>query len=218
MNKRSFVYVVRAAAVLLLGFCLAVPASAQSESPVSFDIGAGFTPAVGAISRHLDNGWNITGGVAYNFHSPFSLGARFMYNGLGVNRDTLIAAGTPDGDAHVWSITAEPRLRIPIGTRINPYIVGGVGYYRRTVNFTQPALQQTFFLDPFFGFVFPGVVGVNQVLATVTRDGIGGNLGGGFTIDLGRGNAKLYTEARYHYADTGSVPTRMVPVTFGIRF
>jgi hypothetical protein len=28
----------------------------------------------------------------------------------------------------------------------------------------------------------------------------------------------LFTEARYQYADTGQIPTRMVPVTFGIRW
>jgi len=217
MNKRSCVHVVRAAAILLLAFCLTVPARAQTERPFSFDIGGGFTPAVGALSTRLDNGWNITGGVAYNFHSPFSIGARVMYNGFGVNRNTLTLAGAPDGDAHVFSVTAEPRLRIPIGDKVNPYIVGGVGYYRRTVNFTQPALQSVLVLDPFFGFVTPGVVGTNQVLASITRDGIGGNLGAGFSFGLGREGIRLYTEARYHYA-TGGVPTRMVPVTIGIRF
>jgi hypothetical protein len=96
--------------------------------------------------------------------------------------------------------------------------VGGVGYYRRTVNFTQPALVNVTFLDPFFGFLFPGVIGTNQVLKTDTQSGIGGNAGGGFAIKLGQTGTQFFTEARYHYAATGKVPTRMVPLTFGLRF
>ena len=47
------------------------------------------------------------------------------------------------------------------------------------MNFTRPGPQRVFFVDPFFGFVFPGVIGVNQVLSTVTRSGPGGSLGAG---------------------------------------
>jgi hypothetical protein len=187
---------------------------------VSVNIGGGFSPAVGRISRRLDNGWNITGGVAYNVpRSPFSIGAQFLYNGLGVNRTTLDLVGAPNGDANVWAITAEPRLRIPTGSSsFHPYVVGGVGYYRRAVHFTQPAILPVTVFDPFFGIAFPTLIGTNQVIREVVRSGIGGNLGGGFSIGLGRYGASIFTEARYHYASTGAVPTRLIPVTFGIRF
>ncbi len=204
-------------AVLMISV-IALPAGAQSERAVSFNIGGGFTPAVGALSQRLDNGWNFTGGAAYNIRPSFSLGAQFMYNGLGVSRSLLDAAGAPDGDANVWSITAQPRLELPFSSKLNPYLVGGIGYYRRTVHFTQPALAATTFFDPFFGVLFPGVISTNQVLGTITRSGIGGNLGGGFAFSLGHGGTEVFTEARYHYANTGHTPTRMIPVTIGIRF
>jgi hypothetical protein len=56
------------------------------------------------------------------------------------------------------------------------------------------------------------------VLKTDTQSGIGGNAGGGFAIKLGQTGTQFFTEARYHYAATGKVPTRMVPLTFGLRF
>jgi len=56
----------------------------------------------------------------------------------------------PDGDAHVWSITVNPKLRLNPSGKVDPYIVGGVGYYRRTVHFTKPALVDVFIFDPFF--------------------------------------------------------------------
>jgi opacity protein-like surface antigen len=156
--------------------------------------------------------------VAYNVNSVFSIGPQFTYNGLGVTRSALREAGTPGGDSNVWSITAEPRLQLPFAYKLRPYVVGGVGYYRRTLNFTQPALINVTFFDPFFGYVFPGVVGTNRVLKTDSQSGIGGNAGAGFAIKLGREGTEFFTEARYVYAATGNVPTRMVPVTFGLRF
>ena len=70
---------------------------------------------------------------------------------------------------------------------------------------------------PFFGAFFNTLVPADVVLGDITRDGIGGSLGAGFDVGLGKSGVKIFTEARYHYANTGSIPTRMVPVTFGIR-
>lgn len=215
MNNRNIVLAILAPMLLML---FASQASAQSEHPVSFNVGGGYTPILGKAENRLQNGWNMTGGVAYNFHSPFSIGAQFLWNGLGVSRTLLNVAGAPNGDANVWAITAEPRVRLPIGTTINPYIVGGVGYYRRTVHFTQPTLEQVAFFDPIFGVLFPGVVNTLRVLNTSRQSGIGGNLGAGFQIGLGKGGVSLFTEARYHYANTGALPTRLIPVTIGLRF
>jgi hypothetical protein len=99
-----------------------------------------------------------------------------------------------------------------------PYVVGGVGYYRRTVEFTRPALVSVFIFDPFFGDLFNTLVPANQVLGRITEDGVGGSLGAGFALKFGESRVKFFTEARYHYADTGNIPTRMVPVTFGFRW
>ena len=123
----------------------------------------------------------------------------------------------PGANSHVWSITAEPRIRFSPDNRIDPYIVGGVGYYRRVVQFTRPTLQPALIFDPFFGF-FQGLIPADQVLGTITRNGVGGNAGAGFEINLGSYNTKFFTEARYVYGATGAMPTRMVPVTFGIRW
>src|SRR5437868_10017444 len=94
---------------VLLGFiCLAViGASAQSERPVSINVGGGFSPLVGHISNELDNGWHITGGVGFHL-GPLTIGPQVMYSGFGVSQHILQLAHAPNGDAHVWSITADP--------------------------------------------------------------------------------------------------------------
>jgi opacity protein-like surface antigen len=133
--------------------------------------------------------------------------------------DKVVAeAKVPDGNAHLWSITVDPKLRLNPHHKIDPYVVGGVGYYRRTVEFTRPVLLSVVIFDPFFGGFFNTVVQTNQVLGDITRGGIGGSLGGGFDVKLRKTGFKVFVEARYHYADTGRVATRMVPLTVGIRW
>jgi opacity protein-like surface antigen len=204
---------------VVLAFCAALSAQSAPEKRYTFNAGGGVSPLAGSVSNRLNTGWHLTVGGGYNVLKPLSLGLQFTYNGFGVNRALLAEANAPGGDARVWSITAEPRLQLGTVHNISPYVVGGVGYYRRTVDFTQPALLPFTVFDPFFGFL-NGIVPANQIISSTTKGGIGGNLGAGFSIGLGEraGGLRFFTEARYHYAATGATPTRMVPVTFGIRF
>jgi hypothetical protein len=76
---------------------------------------------------------------------------QFTYNGFGVRPLVLAEAGAPAANSHMWSITVDPKLRLHPSGRVDPYIVGGVGYYRRTIEFTQPTVAPVFLFDPFFG-------------------------------------------------------------------
>jgi opacity protein-like surface antigen len=169
---------------------------------------------VGALDKRLDNGWHISFGGGYYFTKRFSLGGQVMYNGLGVSRGVLTELAVPDGNAHVWAITAELRLNFAPRSKFTPYVVGRVGYYRRVVEFTQPTVAAVTVFDPFFFNFFPVLVPAN---GRVIRDGVGGNAGVGFQVPLGHG-VKIFTEARYHYSNGGGIPTRMIPLTIGIRY
>ena len=206
-------------ATLTLGLLsFAAIAAAQSEQPSwTGNIGFGSSPLMGPIDKRLDNGWHTQFGAGYRFTSHFSLGGEVMYNGFGVSKGVLNELAVPNGNAHLWAFTAEPRLSFAPFHRVNPYIVGGVGYYRRVVEFTQPSVAQVTVFDPFFGF-FPAFIPADQVIGRVIRDGIGGNAGIGFSVPIGSTRAKFFTEARFHYADTGRIPTRMIPFTIGVRF
>lgn len=184
----------------------------------SVNIGGGFSPLMGDIHSRLNNGWHVSGGAAYNFSDHFSLGGQVMYNGFGVSDRVLTEAAVPAGNSHLWAVFAQPMLQFGGDHKFDPYLVGGVGYYRRVVQFTQPTTATIFIFDPFFfGFV-PVQVPANQVLGTIVDDGIGGNAGVGVNWQIGNSNAKLFLEARYHYADVGSIVTKMLPITIGLRF
>lgn len=100
-------------------------------------------------------------GGGYNFNSRFSLGGQIIYNGLGVSRGVLREFAVPDGNARIWAFTTEPRLNFAPRRKFTLYVVGGVGYYRRVVEFTQPTLAAVTVFDPFFFTFFPVLVPAN---------------------------------------------------------
>lgn len=186
-------------AVALLLFLMPV-CYAQSEPHFTFNVGAGVSPLVGAIHNRLSDGWHITGGGGYQFSRYFETNLQFTYDGFGVQPVVLNELGVPGGDSHMWSISLDPKLRLSGGDRsVDPYIVGGVGYYRRTVEFTAPTVGRVFLFDPFFDTFFSTLVPADQVLGNITRGGVGGSLGAGFDVRLGQAGLKLFVEARYHY-------------------
>jgi opacity protein-like surface antigen len=193
-------------------------ARAQDERRFTVNAGAGFSPLVGQISDRLNNGWHVTVGGGYRFTRHFETNLQFTYNGFGVKPLVLQEADVPAANSHLWSLTVNPKLRLhPVG-RLDPYFTGAVGYYRRTIQFTQPTLAPIDIFDPFFGFFFfPTLVQANIVLGNVTRGGVGGNAGAGFDFPF-VSDTRLFIEAAYQYASTGSIPTRMVPVTLGVRW
>ncbi|HZP62401.1 MAG TPA: outer membrane beta-barrel protein [Terriglobales bacterium] len=197
---------------------LASYSQAQDEHRLTASFGAGFTPLVGDLSNRLNNGWHITFGGGVNVTQHFATTLDYSYHGFGVNRSVLAEAGVPGANSHLWSLTVNPKIRLSTSSRFQPFIAGGVGYYRRVVEFTTPTVVPVFLFDPFFGVFFNTLVPANQVIGSVRRGGVGGSLGGGFEFKVHSSGVKLFTEARYHYADTGRIITRMVPVTFGIRW
>lgn len=211
---RFSVHIIAAMLTVLLGAALV---HAQSDKGFTLSTSAGYSPLVGDIGSRLNNGWHWAIDGGYSFTPHFSATLEYMYNGYGVSRRVLNEARVPDGNSHLWALTVNPKLRLTRSdTGFTPYVVGGVGYYRRTIEFTKPVAVPVFVFDPFFGNFFNTFLAANQVLGDVTRGGIGGSAGAGFEVKLGDSGVKFFTEARYHYADTGRIPTRMIPVTFGI--
>ena len=180
----------------LVALSLCSAAQVEELHHLTLNVGGGVSPLVGSIGSRLNTGWNLTAGVGYRVDPHFSTALQFSYNGFGVSRRVLNEANVPGGTAHMWSITLDPKLNFRPGNRVSPYVVGGAGYYRRTVEFTAPTTAPAFVFDPFFGVFYTALVPANQVLGTITRDGAGGSLGAG--IDFGISHAtSFFTEARY---------------------
>lgn len=200
--------------------CLSLPLRGQIAEfhKWNLDLGAGVTPTLGSTSNRLTTGWNFVGGAGYNFAPPFGVTFQVVYDGLGVSNSVLKEFKVPGANAHVWGFTLDPMVRFRSSSRLGFYVIGGGGYYRRVVNFTQPTVAIEELFDPFFGIITPILVQAQETIGTITRVGWGGNIGAGATFRLGESGAKFFTEVRYHHIATGPRPTDLLPVTFGIRW
>jgi hypothetical protein len=206
---------------LILSSCLGLLAGgvlgAQEVPRFTFDLGAGFTQPVGNTGRHLDEGWNVKGGVGYNFSPYFGTMLQLDYNSFGINSATLNNIGVPGGDLHVFSATIDPIVHLTPKHHADVYIIGGGGLYHRNQEFTQPSSATLTGFDPFFGFV-PVTVPTTQILGSYSVNKPGVNFGAGFAIGS-KWKGKFYAEARYHRIFMGNDRhTDYVPVSFGYRW
>ena len=92
----------------------------------------------------------------------------------------------PDGDARIYSVTLNPIVHFNPRGRFDAYVIGGGGYYRRSVDYTQPGVGTATFFDPFFGVFLPGRGADHQVLATFIQNKGGLNIGGGISVRVTR--------------------------------
>jgi len=220
LAKVGFLY--RAGLCFTLCLSLAGFALAQSEEhPVTVNIGGGLTTITGHDAGKLDHGGNFQVGGGHFFNKYFGVTGNFMFNDLGITRSELNLLNQPDGSARVYSLTLDPTLRLPLSGGWSAYVLGGGGYLRRTVEFTQPTLAQTFIFDPWWGYFGPALVPVHQVLGSVTSNSGALNVGGGVNIPLPKTSEKglhLFLEARYFHGFTSNSKTTIVPITVGIRW
>ena len=153
-----------------------------------------------------------------NRYRNFLADLDFSFDHFGLTNAALASFGQPGGYGDVWSLTFAPEIRMAPRSKIDPYIIAGAGLYHRSLNLTQPARLQTIYCDPFFGYCYPAVVGVNQVVASFSTYKGGFNAGGGLEVRLG-GRTRVFAEARYNEMFTTYGPNlSYVPLTFGLRW
>ncbi len=203
----------------LSGLLLTIPLAAQNTNKFTFDIGGGFTEPVQHNDGREDMGFNVTAGAGYNFIPYLGVKAEFGYNRNDLSNTLLNQVGVPGGNGHIYSVTLEPIVHFHPKGRADAYLIGGGGFYHRTIEFTQPSVGFVNVFDPFFGTIYPVAVPATQVLASFTQNKGGLNIGGGVEFRIkGDSNAKIFAEARYHYIYTTPVRTTILPVTFGFRW
>ena len=203
-----------------------------SMDRLTFEGGGGFIIPTGSARQYENMGWNIKAGGGYRLNDRFSAMLDYDYVSMGVPSAILNQVNPQGGAAtHLWSLTINPIFNyISIG-RWDGYVVGGGGFYRKVVNFTQPFNDQCAYYDPFYGCV-PGTV--NQTVAHFSNNAGGVDFGAGFTHRFSdSGRARLFFEGRYVWVDNqpsanntastgGYAPanyrTEYIPITVGIRF
>jgi opacity protein-like surface antigen len=202
--------------VLALIFAGSVFAQSEEHS-ATVGIAGGLTTVVGHDAGRLDHGGNIQVSGGYFFTHNLGITAAFQFSNLGITGSELARLNEPDGSARAYTLTFDPTVRFSLGHGMTGYLLGGGGYLRRTVEFTQPVLAQTVIFDPWWGYFGPALVPVNQVLGSVTSNAGALDVGGGINFPVGSG-MKIFLETRYVHGFTGHSGTSLVPIMFGVRW
>jgi hypothetical protein len=165
---RAFVSPVGLCACLSLGWASSSLAQ-EEEHNWTINVGSG-TTITGSDAGKLDHGGNVQGGAGYFLNRYLGITENFMFNHLGITGNELALLNEQDGNARVYTFTADLTLRLRLGSRANIYMRADGGHLRRTIQFTQPTVAQTVVFDPWWGHFGPAVIPANQVLGTFTSN------------------------------------------------
>jgi hypothetical protein len=200
-------------------------------SHLAFEGGGGANGPLSDSSSYITWGGNFTVGGGYRFNKYLSTLIEYQFIDDKLPGRIISEAGAAGGNAHIWSLTADPVVDLFPNHNNSVYVTGGGGFYRKVTNFTDP--QEVLFCDN-FGFCEQGVQ--NEVVGHFSSNQGGWSIGGGFTHRLGGvysdGKAKLFAEVRYLDVMTPAVvaqpnglstttvaaDTKLIPITLGVRF
>jgi hypothetical protein len=229
---------------------IAIEAGGGFSVPIGNDVNGGFTSSLDSlgipgISGNYGTeifGGNLLVGAGWKFSKRFTLMGEYQFNTNKIPGRTLSAEYDSNaanfitnnisaigGNVHTNSVTAEPMFTYYNSDRhsFTGYVIGGVGYYHKTINFTAQVLEEDEFGDVF---------GVNQTFNSFGDSGVGANFGTGvaFKVFGPDSQARLFAEARYLFANTPRQTAadnqnqnefilhtgteELIPVTVGIRF
>jgi len=185
--------------------------------------------SVDSTAKVMDRGWGASGGIGYNFNQRNAVIGEFLWNRMYPSDGALQPLQTAssqssslDGNSNLYALTGNYRYEIR-GRLLGTYLIGGGGWY-----FRKNWLSSAVTAGPgtvcgpawlWWGFTCTsGTVTANETRQTSSTNAWGMNGGLGFTVRVGEGPYRLYTEARYHYAPTKNVSTQFIAVSVGIRY
>jgi len=201
---------------------------AQNEpdySKFAFEIGSGVSAPLNPTGNFAGVSVHFVGGMGYNISSTSGILGEYMWSNLPSNLFIIQPPDFPKLHTDLHALTANYRYqRDHIQDSIFGIYgtLGGGWYYRRTTLDREFVFPPNTVCQPYYGWWgYSCDTNGNVVTQTLAKHGIsagGVNMGAGFTIRLAGSGLKYYTEARYHHAWSGNIPTSLIHVTLGLRF
>lgn len=217
------------AAAAISWIAVLMPALAMAEASDYYDhkgtfaLGGGWNQPAGSTTQYLNSSGSFYFAAGRNLGSRLALQGEFTHNWLTIDPDVLQRASNDSvqitgSSARMWSVTLNAVFRFKGRTGAIPWVTGGVGYYKRSIELT--TATQTYVppvWDPWWGWIDGGWVPGESIVGERNDAGTGFNLGFGvdFPID---GGTLLFVEARYHHAILDEQDMELVPIMAGLRW
>jgi hypothetical protein len=199
-------------------------------SRLTYEAGGGFNAPSSDSSSYITWGGNFTVGGGMRFSHGVSLLAEYQFIDDKLPGAVIAETGATGGNAHIWSLGLSPVINLFPKRTNSLYVTGGGGFYRKVTNFTNPEPTE------YCTYYYCGIGYQNAVVGHFSSNQGGWNVGAAFTHRLGGaygdGKTMIFAEARYLQVLTPAVSsspnglgtatlaanTKLIPVTFGVRF
>jgi hypothetical protein len=223
-------------AVLLLLCLVALPCCswAQDESggeddpAITSSLGMPLSFPLNPTHQYAGLGLGVSAGVGYNLDRHNAFVGEFMWNWLFASDRALepfrvaLQSNNVSGHGNVFAFTANYRLELR-GRTGGIYFIGGPGWIYRTASLSRAIPQGTPVpCNPIYlwwGYNCadgPVITNSTSVHSNAGAPGLNGGIG--FTVRTGEAPYRAYVESRYYFAPTGSVSTKLLTLTVGIRY
>jgi hypothetical protein len=204
---------------------------ADWKGRVAFEFAAGFDTPVSDSSSYSDDGFDLTVGGGFHLSHGFSALIEYQFLDNGLPTSIATQAGVDGGKIHIWGFSFNPVIDLLPKKNTSVYITGGGGFYRKVTNFQVEEAEE------YCSYFYCGIDVEPSTVGHFSSNQGGFNVGGGFSHRLagpyGDGKMTLFAEARYFDilspainnqqpnglgATTIGADTKLLPITFGLRF
>lgn len=201
------------------------------KGKLALEFGGGFDPPLSSSSPYINTGFNVNAGGGFHMGHGVSVLIEYQFIRAGLPDAIVKQAGSDGGNVHLWSLGLEPVVDLMPHHNTSVYVTGGGGFYRKVTNFT----VQTLTTYCYYFYCGPGYT--TQTAGHFSSNQGGWNIGGGvshrFAGMYGDGKMAFFAEARYLDVNTPAVinqspnglgnttigaGTKLIPITFGLRF
>lgn len=131
---------------------MALPSCDQETGRWDFNIGGGVGFPLRNTSNFINDGANVVVGAGPNFGRFFGIDGEFMWQDLPINQSALTLTSAPAASARQYSVTGNLIFRIPTGTRLGIYAIGGGGWYHASGELTTPTVVPGLSVHHFMSF------------------------------------------------------------------
>jgi hypothetical protein len=186
-----------------------------------FNAGGGANLPNGTTMDFVRGGGGVAAaGVARNYSQYFGFRLDFQFDNLPLRDSALRQAQAPGANSHVYSVSLEPIINMPVTSDWGGYLVVGPAFYHRSGKLDSSTAIPGSDCNSFFqwwGSCFNASLPVNGNFLHASQNEFGEIFGIGVTHKINP-KVELYAEFRYLHGSYNSKTTDTRPITIGVRW